>query len=135
MSKVQNKNLKSHSYQQYLFFHSVAGKSMFSPRTKNIVLHFLFLRELIKRSWITIHHKETKTSWLTSPPNTFRSSSSSPSCNRSKISRIPVEDTSTQSQDSRSIRSNRRKIYLARKTIQTKNIQQDGNTNSTVVET
>ena len=36
---------------------SVAGNAMFSSRTKHIALRFFFVRELIKRNKITLHHK------------------------------------------------------------------------------
>lgn len=39
---------------------SVAGNSMFSSRTKHIALRFFFLRELIKRRKISIHHKASQ---------------------------------------------------------------------------
>ena len=39
---------------------SVAGNAMFSSRTKHIALRFFFVRELIKRNKITLHHKPTQ---------------------------------------------------------------------------
>ena len=39
---------------------SVAGNAMFSSRTKHIALRFFFVRELIKRNEITLHHKPTQ---------------------------------------------------------------------------
>ena len=36
---------------------NVAGNAMFSSRTKHIALRFFFIRELIKRKQITLHHK------------------------------------------------------------------------------
>ena len=39
---------------------SVAGDAMFSSRTKHIALRFFFVRELIKRNKITLHHKSTQ---------------------------------------------------------------------------
>lgn len=39
---------------------SVAGNSMFSSRTKHIALRYFFLRELIKRHKISIHHKPSQ---------------------------------------------------------------------------
>ena len=39
---------------------SVAGNAMFSSRTKHIALRFFFVRELIKRNKITLHHKPTR---------------------------------------------------------------------------
>ena len=39
---------------------SVAGKAMFSSRTKHIALPFFFVRELIKRNKIILHHKPTQ---------------------------------------------------------------------------
>ena len=39
---------------------SVAVNAMFSSRTKHIALRFFFVRELIKRNKITLHHKRTQ---------------------------------------------------------------------------
>ena len=39
---------------------SVAGNAMFSSRTKHIAIRFFFVRELIKRNKITLHHKPTQ---------------------------------------------------------------------------
>ena len=39
---------------------SVAGNAMFSSRTKHIALRFSFVRELIKRNKVTLHHKPTQ---------------------------------------------------------------------------
>ena len=39
---------------------SVAGNAMFSSRTKHIALRFFFVRELIKRNKITLHHQPTQ---------------------------------------------------------------------------
>ena len=39
---------------------SVAGNAMFSSRTKHIALRFFFVRELINRNKITLHHKPTQ---------------------------------------------------------------------------
>ena len=39
---------------------SVAGNAMFSSRAKHIALRFFFVRELIKRNKITLHHKPTQ---------------------------------------------------------------------------
>ena len=36
---------------------SVAGNAMFSSRTKHVALRFFFVRELIKKNKITLHHK------------------------------------------------------------------------------
>ena len=39
---------------------SVAGNAMFRSRTKHIALRLFFVRELIKRNKITLHHKPTQ---------------------------------------------------------------------------
>ena len=39
---------------------SVAGNSMFSARTKHIALRYFFVRELVKKSKITLHYTPTK---------------------------------------------------------------------------
>ena len=39
---------------------SVAENAMFSSRTKHISLRFFFVRELIKKNKITLHHKPTQ---------------------------------------------------------------------------
>ena len=39
---------------------SVAGNAMFSSRTTRIALQFFFVRELIKRNKISLHHKPTR---------------------------------------------------------------------------
>ena len=39
---------------------SGAGNAMFRSRTKRIALRFFFVRELIKRNNITLHHKPTQ---------------------------------------------------------------------------
>ena len=39
---------------------SVAGNAMFSSRTKHIALRFFFVRELIKRNNMILHHKSTQ---------------------------------------------------------------------------
>ena len=36
---------------------TVAANAMFSSRTKHIALRFFFVRELIKRNQITLHHQ------------------------------------------------------------------------------